>query len=74
MKYRGKVYFAATFCQWLLVLVMTGPPMLGVAGRFFYEPSGTICALDYWHENFRNYYFYACALICVGYVLPVLLT
>ena len=73
MSYRGKVYFFLIFVQWQLVLLLTGPPMFGLAGRFTYEPSGTACTLDYWHGAFRNYIPYISFLTTFGFCVPMTL-
>ena len=31
----------------------------------FQEPSGTMCTIDYWHGNFKNYKLYAVMLMAV---------
>ena len=31
----------------------------------FQEPSGTMCTIDYWHGNFKNYKLYVVMLMAV---------
>ena len=42
--------------------------------RFLLEPSGTMCTIDFWHGNVRNYHAYMAVLVVAGYALPILLT
>ncbi len=39
--------------------------------RYFLEPSGTTCSIDYWHSNFRNYYVHVSVLTVLGFLVPI---
>ncbi|XP_023328583.1 visual pigment-like receptor peropsin isoform X2 [Eurytemora carolleeae] len=56
--------------SWHAVLLFTAPPLLDVFGRYGPEPSGTMCTLDFWHGNFRNYNSYVYFLVACGFVAP----
>ena len=68
---RGFIYFLFMVAQWLICVFLAAPPMLGVAGRFYYTPSGTTCTIDYWHGDFRHYNLYILALVVLGFSVPI---
>ena len=44
-------------------MILTVPPMFALLGRMHQEPSGTMCTIDYWHGNFKNYKLYVVMLM-----------
>ena len=43
---------------------------MGILGRMGLEPAGTMCTIDYWHGNFKNYRTYMVILILIGFIIP----
>lgn len=64
-------YWIILMATWHSILLFVGPPLLDVFGRYGPEPCGTMCTLDYWHGNFRNYHAYVYYLITFAFGLPM---
>jgi len=57
--------------MWHIVLVFSAPPLLDIFGRYGLEPSGTMCTIDFWHGNFRNYNNYVFFLVTCAFGIPI---
>ena len=60
------------YIQWVIAMLLTVPPMFSLLGRMHLEPSGTMCTLDYWHGDFKNYKTYVIILMTVGFLAPLI--
>ena len=70
VKDRGFLHLKWICVQWILALMFTGPPLMGVLGRMHVSPFGTMCTIDYWHGNFKNYRIYISILIITAFTIP----
>lgn len=62
---RGALNIKLICIQWVISMLLTVPPMFALLGRMHQEPSGTMCTIDYWHGNFKNYRLYVVMLMAV---------
>ena len=69
-KDRGFLHLKWIFGQWIVALLLTGPPLMGTLGRMHVSPFGTMCTIDYWHGNFKNYRAYMTVLMINGFFTP----
>ncbi|XP_018495507.1 visual pigment-like receptor peropsin [Galendromus occidentalis] len=53
---------------WVFALIWATPPLLGWS-RYYYEPFGTACTID-WRDETFEFKFYIVAYFIGGYVLP----
>lgn len=71
MKNRGSLNIKLICIQWVISMALTIPPMFAILGRMHLEPSATMCTIDYWHGNFKNYKVYLLILTSLGFILPL---
>merc|ERR1711971_1049052 len=67
----AKLHWVIILVSWHAVLIFTAPPLLDIFGRYGLEPSGTMCTIDFWHGNFRNYNNFVFFLVTFGFGLPI---
>lgn len=71
MRKRGSVNIKLICIQWVISMTLSIPPMFALLGRMHLEPSGTMCTLDFWHGNFKNYKIYVVLLLTLGFGGPL---
>ena len=67
---RGILNIKLICIQWVISMSLCVPPMFAILGRMHLEPSGTMCTIDYWHGNFKNYNLYVVLLVTIGFSGP----
>ena len=57
--------------HWIMVFLLTCPPLFNLGVRYGLEPPGLSCTIDYWHPEVNTgFSVYITLLTIIAYVLP----